>query len=205
MLKTIILHKVTIPFCCWNMHQKYVFLSYPMYLWQSSSPNPPQLILSGWPYSLHCWSENHHKQIEINVNIKIFLLQMSHNVSAATHQHMQCVVLWEALRELPHLPRARHVNNVDVNILGVDRKIKVWVSFKSNLIGWKSRYEYSHLVCFVWLVYFHSRFLTDKFKNLMGKKNKHVSIFLLKKKRSFTLFRGPQFAQGKRNYKRAPV
>lgn len=49
---------------------------------------------------------------------------MSHNISAVTHQHMQRVVLWEALRKLPHLPGARHVNNVDVNILGIDRKIK---------------------------------------------------------------------------------
>lgn len=57
----------------------------------------------------------------------------------------------------------------------------MWVSFKSNLTGWKSRYEYSHLFCFVWLLYFHSRFLTEHFKNLMEKKQECEHIFIKEK------------------------
>lgn len=37
---------------------------------------------------------------------------------------MYGVTLWEVLGELPHLPRAGHVDNVDVNILAINRKQK---------------------------------------------------------------------------------
>lgn len=41
-----------------------------------------------------------------------------------TYQHINSVVLYEALGELPHVSRTGHVNDVDVNVLRLNRKMK---------------------------------------------------------------------------------
>lgn len=90
-----------------------MLISYRAYLWQSSSPSPPPWAPSGWPCSRRCWSAAQNKRRETPA--------ATHRaVSAGTYQHVHHVVPREALRKLPHLPRAGHVHDVDVDVLGTE-------------------------------------------------------------------------------------